>query len=166
MTTESQVKANQQNALQSTGPRTPDGKARAALNVLRHGLTASTPLLPDESPDEYERFVDGVVDELEPITVLQSSMALTIANKLWRLRRVAQVEAGMLASKLKPGPLDLTGYDTNEQVGLCYAFVRAFDGGAFEPMHRYENHLEAGLYKTLAAYAVTKRVNHAEPVEA
>ena len=40
MATPSQINANQVNAQQSTGPRSPEGKARVAQNALRHGLTA------------------------------------------------------------------------------------------------------------------------------
>jgi len=38
MTTESQINANRQNAQQSTGPRTDEGKAKVAQNATKHGL--------------------------------------------------------------------------------------------------------------------------------
>ena len=48
MTTEKQIIANQLNAQKSTGPRTPEGKERTRWNSLRHGLTATEPILSDE----------------------------------------------------------------------------------------------------------------------
>src|SRR5690349_8436328 len=39
MASEKQIAANRRNARRSTGPRTPAGKVRAALNALTHGLT-------------------------------------------------------------------------------------------------------------------------------
>ena len=43
-----QIKANKQNAQHSTGPRTENGKARVALNALKHGLTGKQIVLPHE----------------------------------------------------------------------------------------------------------------------
>src|SRR5271169_3184167 len=37
-----QLAANRANAGQSSGPKTPEGKARSAQNSLKHGFTAST----------------------------------------------------------------------------------------------------------------------------
>ena len=37
---EAQLKANQENAQKSTGPRTEEGKKRARINATRHGLKA------------------------------------------------------------------------------------------------------------------------------
>ena len=46
MSSARQAAANRQNALKSTGPKTPDGKAAVRLNALRHGLLSQEILLP------------------------------------------------------------------------------------------------------------------------
>src|SRR5262249_50505137 len=49
MATERQIAANRRNALKSTGPRTPEGKARSSRNAVKHGAYArSLPLTPED----------------------------------------------------------------------------------------------------------------------
>ena len=51
MTSERQKAANQANALHSTGPKTPEGKAVVRFNAFRHGLLARDVVLPGEDAD-------------------------------------------------------------------------------------------------------------------
>jgi hypothetical protein len=48
MASDKQMRANRQNARKSTGPKTPEGKAVARLNALKHGLLSQQILLPNE----------------------------------------------------------------------------------------------------------------------
>ena len=63
---ERQIAANRANAKKSTGPRTPEGRARAAMNALKDGVFARTPLLPGEAEDDHQAMVAELVDDLAP----------------------------------------------------------------------------------------------------
>ena len=45
----------------ASGPRTPEGKSISSQNAITHGLTAKSPLLPSESPAEFEAFRDAIL---------------------------------------------------------------------------------------------------------
>ena len=48
MTSDKQAQANRRNALRSTGPKTPEGKAAVRHNATKHGLLSQEVLLPGE----------------------------------------------------------------------------------------------------------------------
>jgi len=58
MSTGKQLQANRLNAQRSTGSRTPEGKAGASLNAVRHRLLARSSVLPQEDRAQFrlERF--------------------------------------------------------------------------------------------------------------
>jgi hypothetical protein len=64
--TPAQYAARRANAQKATGPRTDDGKARAAKNSLLHGLCSQAPVLPGEDPTEFERMLAQYMKEMEP----------------------------------------------------------------------------------------------------
>ena len=53
MTTEAQTEANRANAQKSTGPRTPEGKAKVAQNALKHGLLAKQAVVVGEDTRRF-----------------------------------------------------------------------------------------------------------------
>jgi len=96
MTSEKQIAANKANAQKSTGPRTAHGKARSAFNALQHGLTATTPVLPDEDPVLFETLREQLFEQFQPATALESELVEDLVLVRWRLRRVPPIEAGIL----------------------------------------------------------------------
>lgn len=97
MTSTKQIEANRNNAAHSTGPRSEEGKRKAALNALQHGLTAETPVLPTESPDRYEAFRSQMIKDLAPKGAIEEQLAQEIVDLSWRLMRGTTLELGVLA---------------------------------------------------------------------
>ena len=48
------------------GPTSPQGKLRSRMNAIKHGMTASIPVLPGEDHDAFRRRVDDFIDALRP----------------------------------------------------------------------------------------------------
>src|SRR5215217_956813 len=100
MTSEKKAEANRQNALKSTGPKTPEGKAAVRLNALRHGLRSEEILLPGEDGEALTELGQSLRGELQPVGELESLLVDRIIASYWRLRRLGRVEAGIFAWEL------------------------------------------------------------------
>jgi hypothetical protein len=92
MATEAQIEANRANAQKSTGPRTPEGKEKAAQNSLKHGLLAKEAVVVGEEPEEFGLFRDEIGRELAPVGIVESRLVARIAGLLWRLQRAERVQ--------------------------------------------------------------------------
>ena len=96
--TEAKRNANRQNATKSTGPRTPQGKARSSKNALRHGFCAAgSALTPLEDRQAYEAYTAAIMEGLRPATAMEDDLATRIADLSWRLRRIPDAESALLA---------------------------------------------------------------------
>jgi len=91
------VAANHANAQKSTGPRTPEGKARAALNAIKHGAYARADnsrrhimLQRGEGPAEYERLHQDLVNSWQPDDSMQAMLVKTIGDKTWEKLQLRQ----------------------------------------------------------------------------
>src|SRR3954452_11201638 len=60
------LEANRANAAKSNGPRTPEGKARASMNAVTHGLTADEIVLPGEDEEEWAALCEQFDADLRP----------------------------------------------------------------------------------------------------
>jgi len=95
MTSDRKIEANRQNALKSTGPRTPEGKDAARLNAMRHGLRSKEVLLPGEDAGALRELDKNLRAELDPVGELENLLVDRIIAAYWRLRRLGRVETGI-----------------------------------------------------------------------
>jgi hypothetical protein len=93
MTSAAQITANQSNARTSTGPRTVEGKARVSRNAIRHGLTASHPVVRDDEHEEFAALRDGLAAELDPQGAVETVVFQQILLAAWNLQRLSRLEA-------------------------------------------------------------------------
>ena len=100
MTSDRKAEANRQNALKSTGPKTPEGKAAVRLNAVKHGLLAEEVLLPGEDEEALKELDENLRAELKPVGELENLLVDGIIASHWRLRRLRRVEAGIFAWEL------------------------------------------------------------------
>jgi hypothetical protein len=88
--------ANRENAQESTGPRTKEGKRRSRRNALRHGLTAETVIDGLEDTEDYRAFEATIIADYDAMTAVEREMVLRLASLLWRIRRATGIETDLL----------------------------------------------------------------------
>ena len=98
------------------GPRTPEGKAKSALNALRHGLRARHfALLPHEDPAEFEALATATREAYRPACAVERELVEALAVALWREIRADRMEAEVLAD-IPPADASRTcGSDLTEE---------------------------------------------------
>jgi hypothetical protein len=72
----------------STGPRTVAGKLHSSKNAIKHGLLASSPVLPGEDPRIWEMYRREIITSLSPTNFLEREIAETVARLWWKRRRL------------------------------------------------------------------------------
>lgn len=108
--TDKQLAANRANALRSTGPRTPAGKAAVRYNALSHGILASAvipeALEPYESREAFDALHATLCAEFSPANAVERLLVEQIAIAYWRLARLYRSEAGAIAKARDDVPRD------------------------------------------------------------
>src|SRR6266699_5168186 len=93
--------ANRANAAKSTGPRTPEGKARSAQNARSHGFTASTfAVVRLEDLNEVAHLTADLTDLYQPVNSQELFALERIALAQQALLRAARLEAGLFTTCL------------------------------------------------------------------
>src|SRR5438105_4461332 len=93
MPTEAQINANRLNAQKSTGPTSPEGKARSAMNALKSGIDAWSHIIPSEDPAELETLTEQFLLHYRPADPVQLSLVGTLISTEWIQRRLRRIEA-------------------------------------------------------------------------
>ncbi|MFA5252869.1 MAG: hypothetical protein WC454_09845 [Phycisphaerae bacterium] len=181
MSTESQLLANRLNAQKSTGPRTTEGKALASQNSVKHGLFAANDVISSESEDDFRLYRQQLLDELAPVSPMESILAERIVTLSWRLKRAGRFQnqaidtlnADQTNDPLKkltqslsfnfPGKSPSNANNLNGELALGRLAVKDFaDARVLDRLLMYERRLESSLYKTLLEF---QRLNIARKIK-
>jgi hypothetical protein len=99
-----QLEANRKNAPEG-GVKTPEGKAIAKYNALKHGLLAKEVVVTvgegAEDPTEFAALSQKLVSQFQPQGTVEEMLVEKIAVAYWRLRRAYRYEAGLIRLELE-----------------------------------------------------------------
>ena len=121
MATQAQIEANARNAAKSSGPRTPEGKARTRRNATRHGLCSSMALMNDEElmDKDFQLLLADLREEHQPDGPTEDILVYKMAESFFFSNR-AQV---LLAERLDFN----NGEDQSKQVSLMLRYHTTAD---------------------------------------
>ncbi len=166
---DAKLAANRANAQKSTGPRSPEGKARSCQNAVKHGLLASAVLIsrtyPGEEVIDLDQLVQSLLDEFRPSGAWQRLLVDRLAACYWRLRRAYALEAQLFAGRqFGPLSLDKSTHDACPELGphdtppeVRLATLARYEGLIDRELHRTLHQLEAALSDRDPVGAVSDR---------
>ncbi|HEY3841157.1 MAG TPA: hypothetical protein VGL72_31515 [Bryobacteraceae bacterium] len=126
MATPRQIAANGANAKKSTGPLTTEGKVKASLNAVSHGLTSGLHFLPDEDPKEFHALLADLKSDYEPATHTEQILVEKMALNQWLSLRATRLQGLSLSFRepWQPIPTEL-GLLIRYQTAADRAFHKA-----------------------------------------
>ncbi len=136
------AESSRRNGMVSRGPKTTEGKRRSSLNATRHGILSESVAVPGlELEVEWQEHRWHLLRSLRPVGALEEALAERVAAVLWRLRRLALYERGVVENQQERGELErragLTSErnvedleDRVESLGRVYTLLEALQRGA------------------------------------
>src|ERR1700683_2474563 len=168
MATQSQINANRGNAQKSTGPKTPEGKARSRRHGRQHGLTAKTCMFADEDPEALLELVEEIREKFNPQDTDEDFLIERMAKARFKYNRIMPIEAAIFNLRLivdqAPEPL------MEAQGASCqraWAYMRDANGGnALTKLARYETSLLREYDRSRQELEKLQKIRAAKPVPA
>src|SRR5450759_2109363 len=180
-----QLAANRANAAQSTGPRSPEGKSRSALNSRKHGFTASTfAVVRLEDIDEVAHLREDAIAVYQPVNSQELFAIERIALAQQTLLRVERLHEGICTTFLNEAltgqgkPLMAIGDELvngDHEITMAqnrnYLFAEGFHrinkySPSFTLFLRYQAQSERMYRRAVEEFERLKRLRHELPNEA
>lgn len=99
MATPAQINANRINAQKSSGPKSPEGKAKSCLNHISHGFTSANLFIALEDQEEFNGLLSDLTAEFRPATPHEQILVEKMVQNHWlSLRAVRLQSIGLIAT--------------------------------------------------------------------
>jgi hypothetical protein len=155
-----QLAANRANARKSTGPKSPEGKARSSRNAIRHGLTTTTFLVRNEDVPYFTDFRNAFLDRFNPRDKVELYQVEVMVHARWNQRRAWTIENEILNIEMKRRLEDLEEefIVLTETTRLALAMEHCMsESRAVALIHRYEVRLENQFHRALKTLLEMKK---------
>ena len=126
MATPAQIEANRKNAQKSTGPKSPEGKARSCTNRLSHGFTSSVLFIAGEELAEFNLLLADLHHEFQPATASEQIILEKMVQHQWLSLRAYRLQAVALNSSAAA-----SGYMPKD-LGLLIRYQQSSDRGFYK----------------------------------
>lgn len=146
---QAKMDANRLNAQHSTGPRTPEGKARASLNATRSGLTGQVVVLPGEDLAIYQAFCREYFEEWRPKGPTEKNLVQSLADNQWRIHRAHAHELGVYANGLARFGNRIEADRAEVHTALTGAVVEVEQSAQLDRLSRHGSRIQRDFENTL-----------------
>ena len=136
------------------GPRTAEGKARSALNNLRHGLTGWFHVRGNESQADFDALVAALREEYQPATATEEILVQKIAEHCWLGRRAISYSDNAMDHNCPDYVALMIRYQTmhDRQYHKCSAELRALQKGRRDEQTNKKQEFESQLAAAIAEF--------------
>jgi hypothetical protein len=185
MSSQISIEANRRNALNSTGPTTPEGKAAVRYNSLTHGAFAVDLLLPGEDAEAFRVVENGFLQSYQPASQAEEFLVNRMILAAWRLLRLVGMESRVLRHHAFEGlsdaqigrflksllfhkeqPDDSGSQKPARRDLIALAWIRDGNGpNTMIKLLRYQNSLERSFYRALHQLQALRQKPDALPTD-
>jgi hypothetical protein len=153
--TPAQIEASRRNGARSRGPKSAAGRQQAALNSLKHGLTARINfVLNHEDQELFDQLLDGYNRAYMPANEPEAQLVLEAARCAWRLHRITNVEASLLNLEVEDQREHVAEkfirISDDDRIALAFSRLSALTNG-LQVVSRYEATCRRGLHTATTA---------------
>lgn len=150
MSSQRRIDSSRANGALSHGPVSVEGKRRAELANMRHGLLARCVVVENESREIFDLVLSQHIEYFKPLNAVELGMVEDITCAYWRLRRIQAIETSMFNSGVrKQDPV-------NELERLELAFAGLSETSKFNVLNRYESRLQRTYQRALRNLATLR----------
>ena len=119
-TSAARAEASRINGRKSMGPRSFEGKCRVRLNAIKHGMTATTVVLPGEDAARLDARVAAWKQDVQPQTTMEDYLVERAAHVSWQLDRADRTIAARLTGLIADAPLDQAVREADQVADLAF----------------------------------------------
>src|SRR5215468_7634099 len=159
-TSDKQLAANRANAAKSTGPRTPEGKARSSRNACKHGFAAiSITALTPEDLEEIARLKADLISVYRPANTQELFALDRVAQAQQAIFRAARLEASLFNACMQKSPRSRSA---NHSLGEGFERM-AMQSNAFTLFLRYQAQAERNYRRAMEEFERLKALRQVLP---